>query len=92
MADAGGKALDIFLHGTEFARKNAIVKTFTQHMHSHPPMHTPKTKSKTLNSLNMTPSFTCALPVQRGGGRRPGAFKMLPRTAPRRRPSRLGQY
>ena len=46
MADAGGKALDIFLHGTEFACKNAIVKTFTQHMHSHPPMHTPKTNKE----------------------------------------------
>ena len=46
MADAGGKALDIFLHGAEFARKNAIVKTFTQHMHSHPPMHTPKTNKE----------------------------------------------
>ena len=46
MADAGGKALDIFLHGTEFARKNAIVKTFTQHMHSHLLMHTPKTNKE----------------------------------------------
>ena len=33
-------------------------------------MHTPKTKSKTLNSPNMTPSFSCPHPVQCGGGRR----------------------
>ena len=40
-----------------------------------PPMHTPKaTKSETLNSPNMTPSFTCPLPVQCGGRRPPGSL------------------
>ena len=29
IADIGGQALDIFLHGPESARKNGIVKTFT---------------------------------------------------------------
>ena len=57
MADAGGKALDIFLHGTEFARKNAIVKTFTQHMHSHPPMHTPKTNKEQNPQLTKHDAF-----------------------------------
>ena len=30
IADIGGQALDIFLHGPESAHKNDIVKTFTQ--------------------------------------------------------------
>ena len=49
-------------------------------IHSHPPMHTPKkqTKTKILNSRNMTPSFTCPLPVQCGGGRRPGSLADAP--------------
>ena len=29
IADIGGQALDIFLHGPESAHKNGIVKTFT---------------------------------------------------------------
>ena len=29
MADIPGQALEIFLHGPEFAHKNGIVKTFT---------------------------------------------------------------
>ena len=44
MADIAGQALDIFLHGPESAHKNGIVKTKVHsHIHSHPPMHTPKT-------------------------------------------------
>ena len=53
-------------------------KDFHSHIHSHPIMHTPKTKSKTLNSPNMTPSFSCPLPVQCGGGRRPGSLADAP--------------
>ena len=80
ITDIGGQALDIFLHGPDSAHKNGIVKTFT---HTCIPIYTcthlKQTKSKTLNSLNMTPSFTCPLPVQRGGGRRPGVFADAPR-------------
>ena len=36
-------------------------------------MHTTKTKSKTLNSPNIMPSFPFPLPVQCGGGRRSGS-------------------
>ena len=93
IADIAGQAIDIILHGPESAQKNGIVKTFT---HTCIPIHPctllKQIKSKTLNSLNMTPAFTYPLPVQRGGWRRPGALRMLLRTAPRRRPSRLGQY
>ena len=80
IADITGQAMDIFLHGPDSAHKNGIVKTFT---HTCIPIHTcthlKQTKSKTFNSLNMTPSFTCPLPVQRGGGRRPGVFADAPR-------------
>ena len=88
IADIAGQAIDIFLHGPESAHKNGIVNTFT---HTCIPIYPctllKQTKSKTLNSLNMTPSFTCPLPVHRGGGRRPGVLQMLLGTAPRRRPS-----
>ena len=47
MADIAGQALDIFLHGSEFAHKNGIVKAdFLFHMHSHSRMHTPKTNKE----------------------------------------------
>ena len=36
IADIGGQALDIFLHGQESAHKNGIVKTFT---HTSIPIH-----------------------------------------------------
>ena len=55
-------------------------KDIHSHIHSHPAMHTPKTKSKTLNSLNMTPSFTCPFPVQCPGGRRLGSLADAPQT------------
>ena len=61
IADIAGQALDICLHGAESARKNGMVKTFTHTSFSHPPIHTTKIKSKTLNSPNMTPSFSCPL-------------------------------
>ncbi len=41
-------------------------------------IHTTKTKSKTLKSSNMTPSFSCPLPFQCGGGLRPGSFADAP--------------
>ena len=53
-------------------------KDIHSHIHSHLPMHTPKTKSKTLNSPEMKPSFSCPLPVQSGGGRRPGSLADAP--------------
>ena len=70
IADIGGQALDIFLHGPESAQKNGIVKTFT---HTFIPIHPctllKQTKSKTLNSPNMTLSFSSPTHVQCGGGR-----------------------
>ena len=36
IADIAGQALDIFLHGPEFAHKNGVVKTFT---HTSIPIH-----------------------------------------------------
>ena len=75
IADIGGQALDIFLHGPQSAHENGIVKTFT---HTCIPIHPctllKQTKSKILNLLNMILSFTCALPVQCGGSRRPGSL------------------
>ena len=43
IADIGGQALDIFLHGPESAHKNGIAKTFT---HTSIPMHTAKKAQK----------------------------------------------
>ena len=72
IADTSGQALDIVLHGPESAHKNDNVKTFT---HTSIPIHPctllKQTNSKTLNSPTMTPSFSCHLPVQCAGGRRP---------------------
>ena len=79
IADIAGQALDIFLHGPESAHKNGVVKTCT---HTSIPIHPctllKQTKSKTLSSPNMTPSFTCPLPVQCGGGRRSGSLANAP--------------
>ena len=44
IADIGGQALDILLHGPESAHKNGIVKTF---IHTSIPIHTPCTLLKT---------------------------------------------
>ena len=80
IADIGGQALDILLHGPESAHKNGIVKTFID---TSIPIHTPCTLLKkkkikklknALNLPNMMPSFPCPLPVQRGGGRRSGSL------------------
>ena len=83
IADIGGQALDILLHGPESSNKNGIVKTF---IHTSIPIHTPCTLLKkkkniiikklknALNLPNMMPSFPCPLPVQRGGGRRSGSL------------------
>ena len=79
IADIGGQALDIFLHGPESAHKNGIVKTFTHtSIPIHPCVLLKQTKSKILNLLNMILSFTCALPVQCGAGRRPGSLADAP--------------
>ena len=79
IADIGGQALDIFLHGPESAHKNGIVKTFT---HTCIPIHPctllKQTKSKILNLLNMILFFTCALPVQCCAGGRPGSLVDAP--------------
>ena len=93
IAYIGDQALDILLHGPESAHKNGMVKTnLHSHIHSHPLMHTPKTKSKSLNSLNVTPSLNCPLPVQSGGGRRPGSLADAPHDCSTSEASRLGQY
>ncbi len=95
IADIAGQALDIFLHGPESAHKNGIVKTFT---HTSIPIHpctllkkkkkVNKKYSKMLNSPNMMPLFTGALPIQCAGGRLSGSLAH----APLRRPCRLGQF
>ena len=99
IADIGGQALDILLHGPESAHKNGIVKTF---IHTSIPIHTPCTLLKTSNKKWIKKSGstyqTWCLPllvlflsnVVVGDGRE--AWHLLVRTAPRRRPSRLGQY
>ena len=74
--DIGGQALDIFLQS---AHKNSIAKTFT---HTSIPIRPctliTQTKSKTLDSRNMWPSSFSILPVQCGGGRRPGSLADAP--------------
>ena len=79
IADIAGQALDILHQGSESARKNGIVKTFT---HTSIPIHPctlkTQTNSKTLNSLNMSPSLCSTLPVQCGDGRRPGSLADAP--------------
>ena len=81
IADIGGQALDIFLHGPESARKNGIVKTFTHTSILIQPCTLLKKErnkqNKNLNSPNM-PSFTGPLPVQCTGGRRPGSLAPAP--------------
>ena len=78
IADIGGQALDIFLHGPEFAHKNGIVKTFTHTSILIYPCTLRKQRAKTLNSPEMKPSFSCPLQVQSGGGRRPGSLSDAP--------------
>ena len=77
IADIGGQALDILLHGPESAHKNSIVKTF---IHTSIPKHILctllKKKKKALNLPNMMPSFTGPLPVHRGDGRRSGSLAL----------------
>ena len=81
IADIGGQALDIFLHGPESAHKNGIVKTFSQTcIPIHPCTLLKQTKSKILNLLNMILSFTCALHVQCCAGGRPGSLADAPRS------------
>ena len=55
-------------------------KDINSHIHSHPHMQTllKQTRSKTLYSPNMMPSFTGPLPVQCAGGRRPGSLALSP--------------
>ena len=61
IADIGGQALDIFLHGPESAHKNGIVKTFTHTcIPIHPCTHLKQTKSKILNLLNMILFYLCS--------------------------------
>ena len=79
IADIGGQALDIFLHGPQSAHKNGIVKTFTHRcIPIHPCTLLKETKSKILNLLHMILSFTCALPVECGSGGRSGSLADAP--------------
>ena len=99
IADIGGQALDILLHGPESAHKNGIVKTF---IHTSIPIYTPCTllKNQIRNDFFLKGSTyqTWCLPLQVnfmsnvvvGDGQE--AWHLLLRTAPRRRPSPLGQY
>ena len=100
IADIGGQALDIFLHGPESAHKNGVVKTFT---HTSIPIHPctlikkkeekkKKKKSKMLNSPNMMLSFSGPLLSSVVKSDAQEDWHLLLRTAPRLRPSCLGQY
>ena len=58
IADIGGQALDIFLHGPESAHKNGIVKTnIHSNIHSHKPMQTPKTNKQQNPQLTKHDAF-----------------------------------
>ena len=90
IADIRIQAIDIFFHGPQSAHKKDIVNIHS-HIHSHKSMHTPqknkkiknknktkKKQSKILHSPNMMLSFAGPLPVQCGGGRRPGRLAPAP--------------
>ena len=79
IVDIAGQALDIFLHVPESAHKNGILKTFTYTSIPIQPC-SEQTKSKTLSSPNMKPTFTCPLPDQCRGGQRPGSLADAPQT------------
>ena len=90
ITDIGGQALDIFLHGPQSAHKNSIVNTFT---HTSIPIHPctllknrikkeKKNENKMLNSPDIMLSFTGPLPVECGGGRRPGRMAPAPHDCP----------
>ena len=81
IADIGGQALDIFLHGPQSAHKNGIVKTFTHtSIPKHPCTLLKKQKNcKTLNSPNMMVLFTGPRLVQCAGERRPGSLADTPK-------------
>ena len=99
IADIGGQALDILLHGPESAHKNSIVKTF---IHTSIPIHTPctllkkKKKKKKKNGRSTYQTWCLRLlvlflsTVVMGDGQE--AWHLLLRTASRRWPSRLEQY
>ena len=58
MADIPGEAVEIFLHGPEFAHKNGIVKTnIHSHIHSHSPIHTPKRNKEQYPELTKHDGF-----------------------------------
>ena len=95
IADIAGQALDIFLHRPESAHKNGIVKTFT---HTSIPIHPCtllKKKQKTIakrsthqTCFRLLVLFLSSVLV----GDDQEAWQRLFKTAPRRMPSRLGQY
>ena len=95
IADIGGQALDILLHGPESAHKNSIVKTF---IHTSIPKHILctllKKKKKKRRSTYQTWCLRLLVlflsTVVMGDGQE--AWHLILRTAPRPRPSRLGQY
>ena len=101
IADIGGQALDIFLHGPESAHKNGIVKTFT---HTSIPIHpcillkkkVKKEKKKTITKCSTHQTWCFHLlvlflsTVAVGDGQ--VAWQMLRMTAPHRWPSCLRQY
>ena len=92
IADIGGQALDIFLHGPESAHKKGILKTFTHTSISIQPHTFPKKQNK--NSTHQT--WCLRLIVLFLSNVVVGDFQedwlLLLRTCLRRRPSCLGQY
>ena len=97
IAVIGGQALDIYLHGPVCAQEWHC-KDIHSHIHSHPPMHTPKRKrnkrTRTKYSTHRTWRFRLLVVflsyVVVGDGQE--ARHLLLRTVQLRRPSFLEQY
>ena len=89
IADIGDHALDIFLHGPESTHKNGIGKTFT---HTSIPIHLSKLRAKSTTYWTWFFPLLVLFLSNVVGVDGQEAWQMLLRTAPRRRPSRPGQY
>ena len=95
IADIGGQALDIFLHGPESPHKSGILKIFTRSSIPIEPCTFIKRNTKKQNKTNPAnnsihqTSFSCPLlsDVLVFDGQE--AWQVHLRTSPRRRPSRL---
>ena len=66
-------------------------KDIYSHIHSHPPMHTPQKQIPQFTKHDFV-FWSSSCPVYWWATARNGTWEMFFRTAPRRRPSSLGQY